>query len=164
MGKLSVAGSARRNSEAGMLTTAIPTFSKTGCADHRFLQDHGGSARCRDRRSTVDGGQIHGQATAAPSQGWHTFLRNHTRMDRTAVNKMHRPLVPFSGSGTSRHARSLADFITTMSGFRFSVHTRVGAAKSVVNLDGAGLRRGRGALSHCPPKNDLASRDGRLIM
>ena len=37
--------------------------------------------------------------------------------------KMRRSLGRFSGSGISRHTRFSADFITIMSGFRFSVHT-----------------------------------------
>jgi hypothetical protein len=37
--------------------------------------------------------------------------------------KMRRSLAPFSGSESSIHTRSWADFITTTSGFRFSVHT-----------------------------------------
>ena len=37
--------------------------------------------------------------------------------------KMRRSLAQFSGSEASNHNPSLADFITTMSGFRFSVHT-----------------------------------------
>ena len=37
--------------------------------------------------------------------------------------KMRQPFVPFSGSGISRHTRFSADFITIMSGFRFSLHT-----------------------------------------
>src|SRR5262245_24743470 len=37
--------------------------------------------------------------------------------------KMHRPFVPFSVPESSAHTRSLADFITTTYGFRFSVHT-----------------------------------------
>ena len=36
---------------------------------------------------------------------------------------MRRSLAPFSGSESSIHTRSWADFITTTSGFRFSVHT-----------------------------------------
>ena len=36
---------------------------------------------------------------------------------------MRRSLAPFSGPESSVHARSLADFITTTSGCRFSVHT-----------------------------------------
>src|SRR5665811_872211 len=36
--------------------------------------------------------------------------------------KMRRSLAPFSGSESSIHTRSWADFITTTSGFRFSVH------------------------------------------
>jgi hypothetical protein len=36
--------------------------------------------------------------------------------------KMPQPFALLSGSGTSSYTRSLADFITTMSGFRFSVH------------------------------------------
>src|SRR6266705_2544196 len=36
---------------------------------------------------------------------------------------MRRSLGRFSGPETSIHARSLADFITIMCGFRFSVHT-----------------------------------------
>ena len=38
---------------------------------------------------------------------------------------MRRSLAPFSGPESSVHTRSLADFITTTSGFRFSVHTPV---------------------------------------
>ena len=37
--------------------------------------------------------------------------------------KMRRSRAPFSGSDLSIHTRSLADFITIMCGFRFSVHT-----------------------------------------
>src|SRR6476646_7830915 len=37
--------------------------------------------------------------------------------------KMRRSLAPFSGPESLVHTRSLADFITTTSGFRFSVHT-----------------------------------------
>lgn len=36
---------------------------------------------------------------------------------------MHQSLAPFSGPETLGHARSLADFITATSGFRFLVHT-----------------------------------------
>ena len=36
---------------------------------------------------------------------------------------LRRPFVPFSGSATSRHTRSSEVFITTTSGFKFSVHT-----------------------------------------
>lgn len=36
---------------------------------------------------------------------------------------MRQPFVLFSGSEPSRHTRSLAGFITTTSGFKFSVHT-----------------------------------------
>ncbi len=36
---------------------------------------------------------------------------------------MRRSLAPFSGPKSLVHAQSLADFITTTSGFRFSVHT-----------------------------------------
>ena len=46
---------------------------------------------------------------------------------------MRRSIVPFSGMDLSIHARSLADFITTTCGFRFSVHTAKGA-----NVCGAG--------------------------
>ena len=35
---------------------------------------------------------------------------------------MRRPIAPFSGSDLSIHMRSLEDFITITSGFRFSVH------------------------------------------
>jgi hypothetical protein len=37
--------------------------------------------------------------------------------------KMRRSLAPFSGPESLVHTRSLADFITTTSAFRFSVHT-----------------------------------------
>jgi hypothetical protein len=36
---------------------------------------------------------------------------------------MRRSLAPFSGPELLVHTRSLVDFITTTSGFRFSVHT-----------------------------------------
>jgi hypothetical protein len=36
---------------------------------------------------------------------------------------MHRSLAPFSGPEPLGHTQSLADFITTTFGFRFSVHT-----------------------------------------
>src|SRR5262249_12318868 len=39
--------------------------------------------------------------------------------------KMHRSLAWFSGPEASNRTPSLADFITTTSGFRFSVHTAV---------------------------------------
>ena len=39
--------------------------------------------------------------------------------------KMRQPIALFSGSGISSHTRSLADFITTTSGFRFLVHTPI---------------------------------------
>jgi hypothetical protein len=38
---------------------------------------------------------------------------------------MRRSLAPFSGPESLVHTRSLADFITTTSGFRFSVHTSI---------------------------------------
>jgi hypothetical protein len=38
---------------------------------------------------------------------------------------MRQPIALFSGSGILSHTRSLADFITITSGFRFSVHTAV---------------------------------------
>ena len=39
---------------------------------------------------------------------------------------MRRSLVPFTGPESLVHTQSSADFITTTSGFRFSVHTRLG--------------------------------------
>ena len=38
---------------------------------------------------------------------------------------MRRSLAPFSGAESLGHTQSLADFITTTSGFRFSVHTTI---------------------------------------
>jgi hypothetical protein len=44
---------------------------------------------------------------------------------------MRRSLAPYSGSDLSIHARSLAGFITTMSGFRFSVHIGVAGERGI---------------------------------
>jgi hypothetical protein len=83
----------------------------------------------------------------SPSQGWHTFLRNHApdiaamdlfvvptlsfdllyalmRSERTGRwTKMHRFRAPYSGPDQLNHTRSSAASITITSGFRFSVHT-----------------------------------------
>ena len=48
---------------------------------------------------------------------------------------MRRSLAPFSGSDLSIHTRSLADFITITSGFRFSVHTGLKFLSRQVILD-----------------------------
>src|SRR3974390_791769 len=49
-----------------------------------------------------------------------------TTSERTGHwTKMRRPFALFSGSGQSRHTRSLAGFITATFGLRFSVHTGV---------------------------------------
>lgn len=45
---------------------------------------------------------------------------------------MRRSLAPFSRPESSVHTRSLADFIITMSGFRFSVHTVVSVNSYVI--------------------------------
>src|SRR5262249_13138901 len=53
-----------------------------------------------------------------------SYASYYTTSERTGRwTKMHRLFVPFSGSATSRHTRSLADFIIITSGIRFSVHT-----------------------------------------
>ena len=51
---------------------------------------------------------------------------------------MRRSLAPFSGPESLVHTRSLADFITTMSGFRFSVHTTsvASAPEALSQLEG----------------------------
>jgi class 3 adenylate cyclase len=55
---------------------------------------------------------------------------------------MRRSLAKFSESEASNHTPSLADFITTTSELRFSVHTRVGRRLSaIVAADVAGYSR-----------------------
>ena len=49
---------------------------------------------------------------------YYNDIRTHRSLDKDAPT-----LAPFSGSDLSIHTRSLADFITITSGFRFSVHT-----------------------------------------
>src|SRR6266480_3145624 len=53
----------------------------------------------------------------------YNFREGHRSLDKDAP-----PFVPFIGSGISRHRRFSADFITIMSGFRFSVHRAGGLA------------------------------------
>ena len=47
---------------------------------------------------------------------------------------MRRSLAPFSGPELLVHTRSLADFITTTFGFRFSVHTGLGGPERLANV------------------------------
>ena len=54
---------------------------------------------------------------------------------------MRRSIVPFSGMDLSIHARSLADFITTTCGFRFSVHTRAVREFTAESVDEKTLRQ-----------------------
>ena len=54
--------------------------------------------------------------------------------------KILRSLAPFSGPESSVHTRSLADFITTTSGFRFSVHT-MGMSERVLGMTGSIMAR-----------------------
>jgi transposase InsO family protein len=74
------------------------------------------------RRECIDHvivlGEAHLRRILRSYARYYNDIRTHWSLDKT-----HRPLVPFSGPVTSGHKRSLVDFITTRSGFRFSVQT-----------------------------------------
>src|ERR1700676_2680152 len=57
-----------------------------------------------------------------PSQGWRTFLRNHAP-DIAAMDLFVVPTIGFDLLYAFVHTRYSADFISTTSAFRFSVHT-----------------------------------------
>ena len=86
------------------------------------------------RRECVDHfvvlGEAHLRRILRAYARYYNEIRTHHRWI-----KMLRSLARFSGPDSLVHARSLADFITTTSGFRFSVHTAVLLAARSIGVD-----------------------------
>ena len=99
----------------------------------RFAVSRNAGCRTADR---IDPARVCGsfyrlrRGASAPDPAKRTLVIIMTLERIGPWTKMRRSLARFNGPASSVHARSLADFITIMCGFRFSVHTPVTSSAS----------------------------------